>query len=72
MHLPCLAGFVRADLDATIMSTDGTKAFDLVSRGAMLQGLLDVSPPAVPFVRQFYGNFKVFVGGEGGCRRVGT
>ena len=34
---------------------DGIGAFDLVSRGAMLQGLLDVSPPAVPFVRQFYG-----------------
>ena len=43
MHLPRLAGFVRADLDITIISTDGTGAFDLVSRGAMLQGLLDMS-----------------------------
>ena len=37
------------------MSVDGIGAFDLVSRGAILQGLCDVSPSTVPFVRQFHG-----------------
>ena len=50
-----LQALCEEDPDATIISIDGIGAFDLVSRGAMLQGLLDVSPPAVPFVRQFYG-----------------
>ena len=45
----------EANPEATILSVDGIGAFDLVSRGAMLQGLCHVSPSAVPFVRQFYG-----------------
>ena len=44
----CIAHALQAitemNPDATILSVDGIGAFDLVSRGAMLQGLCDVSP----------------------------
>ena len=50
-----LQALTEANPEATILSVDGIGAFDLVSRGAMLQGLCDVSPSAVTFVRQFYG-----------------
>ena len=43
-------------LSRTSGSIDGAGAFDLVSRGAMSQGLRDVSPAALPLVRQVYGN----------------
>ena len=55
----CIAHALQAlceqDPNATILSVDGIGAFHLVSRGAMLQGLHNVSPASVPFVRQFYG-----------------
>ena len=46
------------DLDptTTLLSVDGIGAFDLISREAMLQGLMEVDggDSALPFVRQFY------------------
>ena len=51
-----LQALTEVNLDATILLVDGIGVFDLVSRGAMLQGLCDVSPSAVPFVRQFHGS----------------
>ena len=57
----CIAHAIQAltDLDpsATVLSIDGIGAFDLVSRQAMLQGLLRVAggDSALPFVKQFYG-----------------
>ena len=52
----CIAHALQAlceqDPNATILSVDGIGAFDLVSHGAMLQGLHNVSPASVPFVRQ--------------------
>ena len=51
---------VLTDLNprTTILSIDGVGAFDLISRGAMLNGLRSVpgGDSALPFVVQFYGN----------------
>ena len=43
---------------ATLLSVDGIGAFDLISRGAVLQWLLEVEGggSVLPFVRQFYGS----------------
>ena len=54
----CIAHIAQAltDLDANAtLSVDGIGAFDLISRGAMLQGLLEVDGggSVLPFVRQF-------------------
>ena len=56
----CIAHALQAitemDPNATVLSIDGIGAFDLISRGSMLQGLHNVAPSALPFVRQFYGS----------------
>ena len=58
----CIAHALQAitDLDdrATVLSIDGIGAFDLISRGAMLDGLRSVAggDSALPFDLQFYGN----------------
>ena len=58
----CVAHIAQAmtDLDptTTLLSVDGIGAFDLISREAMLQGLMEVDggDAALPFVRQFYGS----------------
>ena len=63
----CVAHILQAvtDMDerATIVSVDGLGAFDLVSRKAMLQGLMAVEggPQLLPFVRTFYGQPSVFL-----------
>ena len=46
-----------ASPDSTVFSIDGIGAFDLVSREAMLRGLLSAEggEAVLPFVRQFYG-----------------
>ena len=51
-------GLIDLDADATLLSVDGIGAFDLVSRAAMMRGLLEVEGggSALPFVRQFYGS----------------
>ena len=67
----CVAHILQAvtekDERATIVSVDGLGAFDLVSRKAMLQGLMAVEggPKLLPFLRTFYGQPSVFlVGGR--------
>ena len=56
----CIAHVLQAitelDPNATVLSIDGIGAFDLISRGSMLQGLHNVAPSALPFVRQFCGS----------------
>ena len=58
----CVAHIAQAmtdmDPNTTLLSVDDIGAFDLISREAMLQGLLDVEGggAALPFVRQFYGS----------------
>ena len=51
------------DPSATILSVDGIGAFDLVSREAMLRGLLTVEggESVLPFVRQFYGSVSTYL-----------
>ena len=47
------------DANATLLSVDGIGAFDLISRSAMLQGLLEVEGgggSVLPFVRLFTGS----------------
>ena len=51
-----LQSLSELDPNATVLSNDGIGAFDLVSRGAMLQGLANVCPSALFFARQFYGS----------------
>ena len=52
-----LQGLTELDPRATVTSIDGVSAFDLISRGAMMTGLLRVEggSAALPFVRMFYG-----------------
>ena len=48
---------------AQALSVDGIGAFDLVSRGAMMSGLLEVEggASALSFVRQFYGSPSTYL-----------
>ena len=69
----CVAHALRAlcELDpSTVVSVDGTGAFDLVS--AMLQGLRQIVPHVVPFVRQFHGTPSTYwwENGEGVTHHV--
>ena len=52
-----LQSMTDLDPDATITSIDGVGAYDLISRNAMLEGLLqmDGGDQIIPFVRMFYG-----------------
>ena len=58
----CVAHIVQtltdSDESATVVSVDGIGAFDLISRNAMLEGLMgiDGGDAVLPFVRQFYGH----------------
>ena len=63
-----LQGLTELDPEATITSIDGVRAFDLISRRAVLEGLQRVSAEAVPFARMFYGRGEVhnIPQGEGG------
>ena len=53
-----LQAFTDLDDRTTMLSIDGIGVFDLISRGAMLNGLrsVDGGNAALPFVLQFYGN----------------
>ena len=63
----CVAHVLQTltDLDpnATILPIDGVGAFDLVSRNAMMEGLLRMEggDRILPFVRLFYGDPSVFL-----------
>ena len=52
-----LETLVESDANTTIVSIDGIRAFDLVSRNAMLRGLkeMDQGDRVLPFVKRFYG-----------------
>ena len=54
----CIAHSLQALTGATVLSIDGIGVFDLISRGAMLDGLRSVAggDSVLPFVVQFYGN----------------
>ena len=67
----CVSHTLRtlAEMDeaTTILSVDGVGAFDLISRSAMKQGLVDMPDgvKVLPFVRMFYGTPSNFpVGGR--------
>ena len=57
------------DPSATILSVDGVGAFDLVSRNALLQGLLGMEggDQVLPFVRLFHGKSPSTVFWEEAC-----
>ena len=50
-----LQGLTEIDPQVTVTSIDGLGAYDMISRGAMLRGLMRVSGAALPFTRMFYG-----------------
>ena len=56
-----LQGLTEMDPEVTVTSIDGLGAFDMTSRGAMLQGLMRVSGAAVPFTRMFYGRSSEYL-----------
>ena len=56
-----LQGLTEMDPQVTVTSIDGLGAFDLISRGAMLRGLMRVSGAAVPFTRMFYGRSSEYL-----------
>ena len=74
----CVAHIAQAmtDLDptTTLLSVDGIGAFDLISREAMLQGLLEVEGGGgvLPFVRQFYSSPSMYwwTDDEGGTHEI--
>ena len=58
MRGPQCPNLTDLDGNTTLLSVDRIGAFDLISRSAMLQGLLEVEGGSAvfPFVRQFYGS----------------
>ena len=56
VHCACFASNHRNGPEC-----DGV-AFDLISRGSMFQGLHNVAPSALPFVRQLYGSPSQYLG----------
>ena len=50
-----LQGLTEIDPQVTVTSIDGLGAYDMISRGAMLRGLIRVSGAALPFTRMFCG-----------------
>ena len=63
----CVAHILQSmtdlDPDTTITSIDGVGAYDLTSRTAMLEGLLqmDGGDESIPFVRMFYGGPSTYL-----------
>ena len=56
-----LQTFTDLDPEATIMSSDGAGAFDLISRNAMHEGLrMEGGDQILPSVRCFYGSPSTF------------
>ena len=56
-----LQGLTEIDPEVTVTSIDGLGAFDMISRGAMLQGLRCVSGAALPLTRMFYGGTSEYL-----------
>ena len=69
-----LHALTEADPEATILSIDGFNAFDLISRSAMLRGLVSVAGglEAILFVRMFYGQplFYIWEDDEGTVHEI--
>ena len=63
MRRPCSATPHRLGPPRHCVSVDGIGAFDLVSRNAMLRGLLSIEDggKVLPFVRMFYGQRSIFL-----------
>ena len=73
----CVAHVVQTltDLQATVLSVDGVGAFHLISRAAMLEGLLGIEggDAVLPFVSQFYSWVsREIIQGEGGEQGAST
>ena len=49
------------DPEVKVTSIDGLGAYDMISRGAMLRGLVSVSGAALPFTRMFYGRSSEYL-----------
>ena len=51
------------DREATIVSIDGIWAYDLISRNAMLRGVVRMvdGEKLIPFIRLFYGSPSTFL-----------
>ena len=60
-----LQALCDSETDAIVVSIDGIGAFDIISRRSMLQGLFEVAPEAVPFVRQYYGSPSSYIRQDG-------
>ena len=56
-----LQALCETDPQSTVLSIDGVSAFDLISRGAMMQGLREVKEEALPFVRLFHGQPSTYL-----------
>ena len=56
-----LQGLTEIDPEVTVTSIDGLGVFDMISRGAMLEGLRRVLGPALPFTRMFYGRSSEYL-----------
>ena len=58
-----LQTLLEMDENTTLLSVDGVGAFDLISRKAMMEGLLDMpnGDKLLPFVRLFYGSPSTFL-----------
>ena len=56
-----LQALCETDPQSTVLSIDGVSAFDLISRGAMMQGVREVKEEALPFVRLFYGQPSTYL-----------
>ena len=58
-----LQGLTEIDPQVTVTSIDGLGAYDMISRGAMLLGLMRVSGAALPFTAHvLWQTFRVLVG----------
>ena len=63
----CVAHIVQAltnqDVNATVVTVDGVGAYDLISRNAMLEGLLRMEggDQILPFARLFYGTPSAYL-----------
>ena len=56
-----LQALCETNPQSTVLSIDGVSTFDLISRGAMMQGLREVKKEALPFVRLFYGQPSTYL-----------
>ena len=56
-----LQGLTEIDPRVTITSIDGLGAYDMISRGAMLRGLMNISGATLLVTRMFYGRSSEYL-----------